>query len=374
MHDTRSSVPQRQQGAEAGLEPVRLGAVGLGAWSRTLAQAYRGSDRVDLVACYSRDQERRRSFAEEFGCDASASLDDLLSREDVEGVIITVPNDQHAAICVQAAMHGKHVFVEKPIAIAPSHIVDISKAVTATNVIFACGHTARRLSGIREMKRRLESGALGRPSMVEAFYGNPRGLDLLPDDWRADPVQSPGGPLTQIGIHHIDNLQYLFGPVQRVMAMGRAPRPEIANLLAVGILLEFEDVLGHLGTDWMTPGTFAIDAHCHRARLRYELDYRWWGRSSESDAHSTLVQYGPEAGGDGGGGHGGAMQVVPLAAGNHLREEVEEFAAAIRGDAEVEVGLDASIANVAVLLSVVRSLEEHRPIEVAECRTELTRM
>jgi predicted dehydrogenase len=72
------------------------------------------------------------------------------------------------------------------------------------------------------MKRVIESGEAGSVSMAEAVFGNDRGLEIKPGDWRADPAETPGGPLTQLGIHQINNLQYLLGPVRRTVALGRA--------------------------------------------------------------------------------------------------------------------------------------------------------
>jgi predicted dehydrogenase len=336
-----------------------------------MARAYAGSEVVDLRGCYTRDPGRRQAFASEFGCAPAGSLAALLSRDDIDGVLITAPNDQHAPIIEAAAAAGKHVYTEKPVAVSVADLRRIRQAVLGSGIVFACGHSARRLAGLREMKRILAAGLIGSPSMVEAVFGNERGLELKPGDWRADPLACPGGPLTQLGIHQIDNLQYLLGPARRVVAMGRAPRPGIANELAVGVLAEFGSSLGYLGCNWLSPGSFTIDVYCAAARLRYELDFGWWSKSAQTDAHARLTRTVIAAGSADPDARVLAETEVPLTAANHLREEIEEFGRAITGLGSVEVGLTEAVSNVAVLQAAARSLATGRPVEVGEVLSEI---
>lgn len=351
--------------------PVGLAAVGLGRWAHVLGRAYAGDDSIELRSCFSRSPERRASFTAEFGCDQDDTLDALLDRDDIEGIVITAPNDQHADLIEAAAAAGKHVYTEKPVAVELGDLARIRRAVESSGVVFACGHSARRLSGLREIKRMLDSGEVGTPSMAEATFGNERGLELKPTDWRSDPTACPGGPLTQLGIHQIDNLQYLLGPARQAVAVGKAPRPEIANMLAVVVVLEFDDAVGYLGCNWLSPGSFTFDLYCTAARLRYELDFSWWSNSADTDAHTSLTR--TEIAQDSSDPDGRVLgtKLVDLPARDHLREEVVEFAQAIRGTAEVEVDLDAAISNVAVLQAGARSLQEGRSIEVSEVLEEL---
>lgn len=352
---------------------VRLGAVGLGRWGRVLASAYRDSDVVELRSCFTRNPERRERFAEDFGCEAEDSLDALLARPDIEGVVATVPNDQHAPVIEAAARAGKHVYVEKPIAVDPDDVHRVRRAVESSGIVFSCGHSARRLSGLREIRRLIDAGEVGAPSLVEAVFSNERGLDLKEGDWRGDPLQCPGGPLTQLGVHQIDNMSYLFGTPKRVTGVGRqGPASAVKNVMAVGALLEFDDVIGYLGVDWLTPGAFTIDLYGSKARLRYELDFSWWSNSADTDDHSrlTMVQITSDSNDPDGrvlGSHD-----VDLPKRDHLREEIEEFGRVIRGTGAVEVGLDTAVANVAVVLAVARSMEEGRSVEVAEVLQELS--
>ncbi len=351
--------------------PARLAAVGLGRWGRIMASAYYQSDAVELVSCFSRNAERRGRFAADYGCGEDESLEALLARDDIDGLVVTVPNDQHAPVIEAAARAGKHVFVEKPVAVQVDHVRRIQTAVAESGIIFACGHSARRLAGVREMRRSLDSGEIGTPSMVEAVFSNERGLELKEGDWRGDPAQSPGGPLTQLGIHQIDNLNYLFGVPTRVVGVGRKGAPVVANTMVVGALLEWDDVVGFLGTDWLTPGAFTMDLYATRARFRYELDFSWWSDSADTDAHARLIKVQIESDSDDPDARILSEHAVQLGARNHLREEVEEFGLTIRGHAKVEVGISTAVANVAVVLATARAIEQKRAVDIAELQSEL---
>lgn len=358
------------QGTNGG--PTRLAAVGLGRWARIMASAYYQSDKVDLVSCFTRNPDRRAKFAQDYGCGEDESLEALLSRDDIEGVVVTVPNDMHASVIEAAARAGKHVYVEKPVAVDTSDILRIREVVNETGIVFACGHSARRLAGVREMRRCLDTGEIGTPSMVEAVFSNERGLDLNEGDWRGDPERAPRGPLTQLGIHHIDNLNYLFGVPRRVVAMSRRGAPRVSNTMVVGALLEFDDVLGFLGTDWLTPGAFTMDLYATEARLRYELDFSWWSDSADTDAHSRLIKVDFASLGEDHDSRVLSERPVQLDARDHLREEIDEFALAIRGQAQVEVTLETAIANVAVMRATLRAMEQGRSVEIAETLSELS--
>lgn len=351
----------------AGADPVRLAAVGLGRWAHVLADAYTRSDQIDLVAGFTRSEDKRRAFAEKYDCEPEASLDALLARDDVEGVIVTVPNDQHAAVIEQAAAAGKHAFVEKPIAIDLDDARRIEAATRDAGVVFACGHSARRLGGLREIKRMVDAGEVGGVSTVEAVFANERGLQLEPDNWRGDPEKAPGGPLTQLGVHQIDNLQYLLGPVTHVASFGAPMHTRVRNETVNQTVLAFESgQFAYLGTNWACPGVFSVNLYATEAVLFYQLDFGWWSNSDVSDRHSTLVKRTFARATDDPDDF--ELQDVPVdvPVRDHLRDEVVEFADAIRGRGGIEVGAREAMRNVAVVLAAVRANHERRVVAIDE--------
>jgi len=94
---------------------INVGIVGLGRWAKVLTRAARQSDLLAITSGYSRSQEKRSAFQDEFGIAAAPDLATMLADPGITGVIITVPNEQHLAVAREVAKAGKHVYTEKPI-------------------------------------------------------------------------------------------------------------------------------------------------------------------------------------------------------------------------------------------------------------------
>ena len=343
-----------------GTDRVRLAPVGLGRWARVLARGAQRGGVIELVSCFSRDEGKRRDFCAEFGVGRSAATyEDLLADDEVEGVLVTTPNDTHRPLIVQALEAGKAVYVDKPIAHTVADAVAIADAAAASGRAFAVGHSARRLAGCREMRRWIDDGSLGEVSLAEANFSNERGLELTPQTWRWHADRSPGGSLIQLGSHHTDNLQYLLGPVRTVTAHARRlhTRAEIPD--AVMCICEFASgALGYVGTGWASPGVYTINLQGTKANLRYDLDFTHWNASHEADDHSTLHSQ----------GYGESERSrVDLPRTDMFREQLEEFALAIRGEATVEVGAAEGIRALAVVeAALVSSRRGGASVEIAE--------
>ena len=327
---------------------VRLAPVGLGRWARVLARGAQRGDLIELTSCFSRDEARRRVFQEEFGVARSAATyEELLIDPEVEGVLITTPNDTHRPLIVQALEAGKAVYTDKPIAHTLEDANAIAEAVTEAGLPFAVGHSARRLAGHREMKRWIEDGRLGQISLAEANFSNERGLELTPQSWRWYADKSPGGAFIQLGVHHADTLQSLLGPVAKVTAHARKlyTKAEIPD--AIMAILEFESgALGYLGTGWASPGVYRMNLLGTKANLMYDLDFTHWDQSHVADDWSSLTsQYYGES----------ERQTVELTRKDMFREQLEEFALAIRGEAQIEVGATEAVRALAVVRAALES-------------------
>jgi predicted dehydrogenase len=330
------------------VEKVRLASVGLGRWARVLARGAQRGEVIELISCFSRSEERRTSFCEEFGISRSAqSYEELLADPEVEGVLVTTPNDTHRVVINQALAAGKAVYTDKPIAHTLEDAVAISSAVAESGRVFAVGHSARRLAGHREMKRWVDEGLLGDISLAEANFSNERGLELTPKTWRYFSSKSPGGALIQLGVHHADTLQYLLGPVRSVSATVRKlyTKSEVAD--ATMTVLEFEaGMLGYLGSGWASPGVYSMNLLGTEANLFYDLDFTHWHESHTADKYSTLraQSYGEAD-----------RKAIDPPPSDMFREQLEEFALAIRGKDQVEVGAAEAVDALAVVHAALQS-------------------
>lgn len=339
-------------------ETVRVGLVGLGRWAKTLADAIQRSDRLTIVSCFSRSEQNRAEFSQKYRCGAAKSYIELLKDPEIEGVIITTPNDAHAQPILEAAEWGKNVYVDKPIAHTMADALAIDRACRAVGVILAVGHSARRLKGNRKIKEIMDRGELGKLVMAECNFSNDRSLELTPDKWRWYKDKSPGGPLIQLAVHHTDTLNYLFGPVKTVTAMAKRlyTPAEIEDVTMT--LLEMESgQLCYIGSNWASQGTYYTYLYGMDANLYYTVDFNFWGRSDLVDLHSKL-----EMQRRGSSGH----EEIRLSQGDMFREELEEFAECIRAKKAPEVGGAEGIAALAVIHAAIRSAETGRAVAIKE--------
>ena len=329
-------------------DKVRLASIGLGRWAQVLARGAQRGDVVELYSCFSRSEERRSEFMERYGVPKSASsLDELLADPEVEGVIVTTPNDTHREVISRCLEAGKAVYTDKPVAQTLEDALAIKEAVERTGGLFAVGHSARRLSGNRIMKQWIDDGTLGGVSMVESNFSNERALELTPETWRWYLDKTPGGPLIQLGVHHADNLQYLLGPVASVNAIQRKLFTPAEVPDATMAILEFESgALGYLGCGWASPSIYQIRAQGTKHNLMYDLDFTHWDDGPETDSYSTLLAQ----------AHGQQdRNPVDLPPTDMFREQLDEFALAIRGQDEIEVGIEEALRALAIVHVAIES-------------------
>lgn len=339
-------------------EPVRVAAVGLGRWAKTLADSIKKSDRLKIVSCFSRSEKSRETFSQQYGCRAAKSYGELLKDPEIEGVLITTPNDAHAEPILEAAAQGKHVYVDKPIAHTMADAVAIDRGCREARVILAVGHSARRLKGNRKIKEIINQGGVGKLVMAECNFSNDRSLELTPDKWRWYKEKSPGGPLIQLAVHHADTLHYLFGPVKTVTAIAKRlyTPAEIEDVTMT--LLEMENgQLCYIGSNWASQGTFYTYVYGMDANLYFTVDFNFWSRSDVVDQHSHL-----EIQQRGSSEH----KPIPLSHGDMFREELEEFAECVREKKRPEVGGPEAIVALAVIHAAIRSAETRRTVELEE--------
>jgi predicted dehydrogenase len=314
---------------------------GTGMWAPRLAAAAERAG-LELVTCFSRDERKRAEFAERFGCAPAGSFDEAIGHPDVEGVVLATPNDVHEEQALACAERGRHVFVEKPIADSVEAGERMRRACEDAGVTLMVGHAFRRLGAARRVKRLIEDGALGRVVLAEANMSLPGSFG--PHAWRARRERNPGGPIMQLGIHHVDTLAHWLGPVAR--AWGRFAHVQAAaDIDDVGVVtLEFESgALGSLTGSYVSPKTLALRLFGTEAVLDYRADFSVWPDAQALDRVTTLTLAG---------------EPVDFDERDMLAEELSEFGRCTRGDAQPETGADEGIAALAVVLQALESHAE----------------
>src|SRR5262245_27223247 len=138
-------------------EPFRVACLGMGWWSDVLADAIKRTDKIEIVSCYTRSQDKREAFAKKYGCKPAVSYEDVLADNSIEAIINTTPNNAHLETTRAAAQAGKHIFLDKPIANTVSDGRAITQACRKAGVVLALGYQRRRESHFRYVKKQIEA-------------------------------------------------------------------------------------------------------------------------------------------------------------------------------------------------------------------------
>jgi predicted dehydrogenase len=331
-------------------EPLKVACIGMGWWSDVLADAIKRSGKLRIVTCYSRSEEKRKAFASKYGCRAAPTYEAILGDNSIDAIINTTPNNAHLETTRAAARAGKHVFLDKPIA---NTIVDgraISAVCREAGVVLAIGYQRRRESQFRWIRERIDAGAFGRLVNAEANISRDRVGKVDLGSWRYTADGMPGGVMLQIGIHYIDVLEYLIGPVKAVSGLLAqlvlpGDNPDVASLV-----MEHEN--GALST---------VNASYASASEYYVMNVYGKEASAYYDLHQGLRFL--KRGAD----HSESV-VVPKT--DPLMDELEEFARAVRGTGQPEMGGDRATASLAVVRAGIKSAQEGRRVAVAEVLAE----
>jgi predicted dehydrogenase len=327
-------------------DPVRVACIGMGWWSDVLADAVTRSSKLKIVACFSRSEQKRQAFAKKYSCQAATSYDAILNDAGVEAIINTTPNDVHLETTRQAAAAGKHVFLDKPIANSVSDGRKLAEACRAAGVVLALGYQRRRESHFRWIKKQIEAGVFGKMVNAEANISRDRLGQFDISSWRYTAAGMPGGVMLQIGVHYADVLDYLIGPIKAVSGQFAqlvlpGDNPDIASLV-------FEHDSGALST---------LNASYASASEYYLMNIYGKAATAYYDLHHglSLLKQGEKK-----------PVAVPCEKNDTFVEELEEFAAAVRGGPPPEVGGDYATKSLAVIRAGITSAREGRRVEVAE--------
>lgn len=332
--------------------PVQVGIVGLGRWAKVLTKAAQNSDRLKIVAAFSRSEQSREAFAREMGVPAVSDLPTMLADPRIEGVILTVPNEQHWPLARQVAAAKKHVYTEKPIAANLSDGLQIEALESRYGVTVTVGHSARLMAGIRKIRAAIDSGELGRVAFMEANFSNERALELTPQTWRWYKDRAPGGPLSQLAIHQFDVLHYLGGDIVEASSLASKLSPVGAEVDDQSMtLLKFADgKVGYVGSCWTSPGIFAVRVFGAKGLMHYEIDFGTWDRPAKLHESSTLyIQRGRD------GYAKREMLTVPES--DMFRLELEMFAASCRSGEANELSAHNGNVAVAAVEAALHSIE-----------------
>lgn len=206
-------------------------------------KAFLKNPHTELRHIDARSQDKIEGYFKKFGFRCDSSNDEYeraLERDDIDIVTVCTINYQHAREARLAAEAGKHVFIEKPIAIEPKEMKALEAAIKKNKVKSAVGFVCHWYPRIVSMKAQVDQGALGR-----IFYANAAYLHELKGAWKTQP-QTAGSSLLMGGCHALDLVRWFVGNGKRVVevhayANGPMRRKDFNYAPNVFLSMQFED-------------------------------------------------------------------------------------------------------------------------------------
>jgi phthalate 4,5-cis-dihydrodiol dehydrogenase len=219
---------------------LRIGVAGLGRAFTIMLPTFAGDARIKLVAAADPRADARERFAAELGAKAYATVDELCDDPDVEVVYVATPHQHHVENARTAAARGKHVLVEKPMALTLADCTAMVEAAHAAGVHLIVGHSHSFNAPIQRTREIIARGAVGAVRMISAlnhtdFLYRPRRPEELVTD-------QGGGVIFNQAAHQIDIVRLIGGGrVSSVRATTGAWDPQRPTEGAYAAFLAFED-------------------------------------------------------------------------------------------------------------------------------------
>jgi predicted dehydrogenase len=234
--------------------------VGLGRWGQTLVEAVQGkSTKLRFTRAVSRNPDRIRDFACRYRLGLAGELSEVLADHTIGAVVLATPHSLHCEQVIAVARAAKAVFCEKPLTLTKGDAELAIAACREAGVVLGAGTDKRFFPAVSELLRLAKAGEVGRILHLEAHFSNE--VAGTASEWRYSLEESPAGGMTGTGIHMLDALIALAGPIRRVQALllsHKAPPDPYDSLSA---LLEFTSgISGTLAMVRSTPAYFRLHA------------------------------------------------------------------------------------------------------------------
>ncbi|MGE4272432.1 MAG: Gfo/Idh/MocA family protein [Desulfitobacterium sp.] len=200
---------------------MRFAIIGCGRIAPKHAESILALEEAELVAVCDVVPEKAQAFADKYGAKPYLSYEEMIEKEEIDVVTIATESDLHAPIGITCAKAGKHVMVEKPMAMTLESADELIRTCHKAGVKLSVIHQNRYNKSIKLMRQALEEGRFGKLTHGQASVRwNRNDAYYSQAPWRGTKLQD-GGVLMNQSIHNIDLLQWTFGPVESVFGYTR---------------------------------------------------------------------------------------------------------------------------------------------------------
>jgi predicted dehydrogenase len=321
---------------------VRWGLLSTARINGAVIAAARAAELADVVAVASRDDERARSYAEQFGIPrAHGSYEALLADPEVEAVYVSLPNALHVEWTIRALQAGKHVLCEKPMARRPQEVARAFDVAAREGLVLSEAFMWRHHPQTRRLRELLAEGAIGDVRLVRASFS----FALAGDgDVRLDAALE-GGSLMDVGCYCVSGARLAAGGEPVSVLAERVTGPSGVDVRFSGVLRFDGDVLAVFDCGLDVPARHELEVVGSQGRL--VLADPWHCRnpliSLERDGKPWFVE---------------------IAAADSFRLELEDMAAAIRGKRAPLLGREDAVGQAHALAALEQAAAEGRAVAV----------
>lgn len=201
-------------------EKIKIGLIGAGNIGNVHLHSFQKlSDECEIAAIADVNGALAESRAAEYGIPLVAKSPEHLIDSEVDAVVIAVPNRFHAPLAIRALESGKHVLLEKPMAVHAEAAKEIVRVQQKTGKTLMLAHQMRFETAAMQVKTLVERGELGRIYTAKAGWLRRKGIPGW-GGWFTRKAQSGGGPLIDIGVHMLDLALHLMGDPKPVAVFG----------------------------------------------------------------------------------------------------------------------------------------------------------
>jgi predicted dehydrogenase len=330
---------------------LRAAIVGLGWWGRNLVTSVQGkTDEIGFTACCTRSPGKATEFCARHSIALVDDYDSILSNNTIDAVVLATLPSAHASQVIAAASVRKHVFVEKPFTLTVDTAQRAIKATQDAGVSLAVGFNRRFHPSMNKLRSCIRDGRLGAVTGFLIEHTAPGGASMRPDEWRANQEETPAGAMTGIGIHIVDTMIDLFGPIAEVHCVVSR---RVATLVddTTAVLVKFRSGLsGVFYTSFVTVPNYRVAVYGANGMAEVLKP------TQDEFRFSPLTD--PRA------GHLAHADPVSIVSSDFdtLQAELREFAACVRGKRAYPVSADQVLHGVEVFEAIAKSAELGRPV------------
>lgn len=246
-----------------------------------LARGIKLGSNSELTAVVSRNEGRGKAAAEKLGAAHVFTSIEAIDKNVVDGVFLCLPNTQHAPYAIAAAQHGLHVICEKPMAPSLEECQNMIDAARANNVILAVAHCMEWASPVAKARELLEQNAIG--TIISATISASYPTSPTSSGWRqTDSPDAGGGILYDMGVHAVDGITRLLGPIAQVAAWADQRTHNFNTEDTASILARFQSgAHGYIQSHFSCLQN-SLDIQGTEGRI---WSNAWWGRDFSGDLH-----------------------------------------------------------------------------------------